>query len=141
MAGTFAEKLGALRPQVVVVEPENAACLLASIRAGRLVQLEGDLVTAMEMLSCGEPSAVAWTVVARRVDAFMAISDGAAVNATACLRGGSCGDEVIDVGVSGAAGFAGLLVSLRSEAARSMLALGEDSRVLVIGTEGANPLD
>src|SRR3984885_15367841 len=67
-------------PLLIVVEPENAACLLASARAGTLTTVHGNLDTIMAGLACGEPSLLAWQELERAVWAFLAIPDTAAVD-------------------------------------------------------------
>jgi diaminopropionate ammonia-lyase len=46
-------------PLLIVVEPERAACLLKSARAGVASVVQGDLETIMAGLACGEPSLLA----------------------------------------------------------------------------------
>jgi diaminopropionate ammonia-lyase len=137
VAGHFWEALGAGRPTVVVVEPERAACLYESARAGRPVTLEGDLDTVMAMLSCGEPSLLAWQLLERGADVFATVPDAAAVRAMRVLAEGRGGDPAIVAGESGAAGLAALLLAAESPEHRSALGLDEHSHVLLIGTEGA----
>ena len=120
-------------PSLVVVEPERAACLLASAAAGGTpTPAAGDLDTIMAGLACGEPSLIAWQELDRAAAAFLAIPDAAAVDAMRRLA-----REGIVSGESGAAGLAGLLLAAGDPAARTALALGSDSRVLVFSTEGA----
>lgn len=120
-------------PSLVVVEPERAACLLASAAAGGTpTPAAGDLDTIMAGLACGEPSLIAWQELDRAAAAFLAIPDAAAVGAMRRLA-----REGIVSGESGAAGLAGLLLAAGNPAARTALALGPDSRVLVFSTEGA----
>ena len=122
----------ALPPKIVVVEPENAACLLESAAQGRLVTVNGDLDTLMAGLACGEPSPLAWQEIGRAAFAFMAIPDAAAVDAMRLLarRG-------IVAGESGVAGLAGLSLAMEDADARTALELDENSRVLLFSTEGA----
>jgi diaminopropionate ammonia-lyase len=138
IAGNFAEAYGARRPMCVVVEPERAACVFASAVLGHAATIDGPLDTEMAMLSCGEASRVAWPVLDRRADAFIAIDDDAAVHWTRQLRSGAAGMP-LDVGVSGAAGLAGLQCALADPSTKRALGLDADSRVVVIGTEGAPP--
>jgi len=46
-------------PALIVVEPDKAACLLASAIAGKPAAVSGKLDTIMAGLACGEPSIVA----------------------------------------------------------------------------------
>ncbi len=124
------ERYGAGRPRMVVVEPERAACLLASARAGRVTAIGGDLETIMAGLSCGEPSLIAWDILGPGADAFCAITDTAAAEAMRCLA--AHGQAI---GESGAAGLAGLLALGPED--RAAVGLDGSSRVLVYGTEGA----
>jgi cytochrome P450 len=67
--------------KLIVVEPDEAACLLLSAEAGEIRVVEGDLPTLMAGLACGEPSLLAWQELERAAHAFMAVPDAAAVEA------------------------------------------------------------
>lgn len=121
-------------PKLVVVEPENAACLLASAEAGRPTAIEGELDTLMAGLACGEPSLLAWQELERAATAFMAVPDAAAVDG---MRALARREPRVVAGESAVAGLAGLLLAAREPYARAALGLGEESRVLLFGTEGA----
>jgi diaminopropionate ammonia-lyase len=118
-------------PLLIVVEPDDAACLLASARAGAPTVVHGDLETIMAGLACGEPSLLAWQELERAAFAFMSIPDEAAI---ACLRWLAA--EGHTIGESGVAGLAGLLLAAGDPATREKLRLTHDSRVLLFGTEG-----
>ncbi len=109
------------------MEPARAACMLASIEAGRIVQVPGPHDSIMSGLNCGVPSAIAWPVVSRGIDAFIAIEDEWARVAMRLLA-----EEGIVAGECGAAGVAGLLAWV--EAFRGDL---RGRRALVLSTEGA----
>ncbi len=119
-------------PRLIVVEPDRAACLLASAELGEPTTIPGDLDTLMAGLACGEPSLLAWQELDRAAAAFMAVPDEAAV---ACMR--LLAGMGIVSGESGVAGLAGCLLALGDQAARASLALSETSRVLLFSTEGA----
>ena len=74
-------------PMLVVVEPDRAACLLASAEMGAPTAIAGDLDTVMAGLACGEPSLLAWQELGRGAAAFMAVPDGAAVECMRVLAG------------------------------------------------------
>jgi diaminopropionate ammonia-lyase len=119
-------------PALVVVEPDRAACLLASAEAGRPVAIGGELDTIMAGLACGEPSLLAWQELERAASAFVEIPDEAVVDAMRRLaRAG------IVSGESGAAGVAALMLAAGEPAAREVLGLNGQSRVLAFSTEGA----
>ncbi|MFZ6763616.1 diaminopropionate ammonia-lyase [Pseudoroseomonas sp. WGS1072] len=127
-------RYGEAVPRLVVVEPEQAACLLASAEAGRPSTVTGDLHTLMAGLACGEPSLLAWQELERAAFAFMAVPDAAAVDGMRLLARQS---PPVVAGESAVAGLAGLLLAVADPAARDALGLSADSRVLLFGTEGA----
>jgi diaminopropionate ammonia-lyase len=121
-------------PRIVVVEPERAACLMASAEAGEPVTVEGELDTLMAGLACGEPSLLAWQELERAGFAFMAVPDASAVD---CMRLLARRQPPVVAGESAVAGLAGLLLAAREPFARAALGLTEASRILLFGTEGA----
>jgi diaminopropionate ammonia-lyase len=123
-----------MAPRLVVVEPERAACLLASAEAGEAVAVPGPLDTLMAGLACGEPSLLAWQELERSAFAFMAIPDAAAVDAMRLL---ARRQPAVVAGESAVAGLAGLLLAAADAGARALLGLDAGSRVLLFGTEGA----
>ena len=118
-------------PVSIVVEPVNAACLMASARAGRPTVVHGDLETVMAGLACGEPSLLAWQELERAAFAFMSIPDDAAADALRRLA-----DSGLAIGESGVAGLAGLQRAASDPVARTALQLTPASRILLFGTEG-----
>ena len=120
--------------RLVVVEPDRAACLLASAEAGRATTFPGALDTIMAGLACGEPSLLAWQELERAAFAFLAIPDGAAIVA---LRHLARRDPPVISGESGAAGLGALAMAAPDPAARAALGLGPASHVLLFSTEGA----
>jgi diaminopropionate ammonia-lyase len=119
------------RAALVGVEPERAACVLASVQAGRVVTLPGVQDSIMAGLNCGTPSTVAWPTVSRAYDLFVAIDDDAARAGMRLLAAAG-----IVAGETGAAGVGGLL-ELRGSDAWTELGLDRGARVLVLSTEGA----
>ncbi|HEY1935039.1 MAG TPA: diaminopropionate ammonia-lyase [Acetobacteraceae bacterium] len=119
-------------PALIVVEPDRAACLLASAELGERTAIPGDLDTVMAGLACGEPSLLAWQELERATAAFMAIPDEAAVATMRLLAA-----QGIESGESGVAGLAAMLLAAADPAARATLNLTPTSRVLAFSTEGA----
>ena len=119
-------------PRLVVVEPDQAACLLASAERGEPVSVPGELDTIMAGLACGEPSLLAWQELERGAAAFMAVPDTAVAP---CMRW--LARLGITAGESGVAGLAGFALAANDPAARAALGLVANSRVLLFSTEGA----
>lgn len=131
------ERFGAERPSFVVVEPEQADCLLQSARQGRPARATGSVDSVMAGLACGKSSPLAWRFLQPTVDAFMTVSDAKAVEAMRLLAQGRYGDVPIVAGESGAAGLAGVQALMSQPAWCEAVGLDAASRVLVINTEGA----
>ncbi len=83
----------------------EAACLQASVRAGRPVRLTGGVST-QGRLDCKEPSHIAFEVLRETADAFVSVSDTDADKAVGMLAA-----HGIATTPSGAAGLAGLMLS------------------------------
>jgi diaminopropionate ammonia-lyase len=126
------EKYGAARPKLIVVEPDKAACLYESARAGAWKAVGGDLDTVMAGLACGEPSTLAWKLLQPGADAFMTVTDDEAKAAMCRLA-----ELHVVGGESGVAGLAGLLRAAKDPDIRKAFGLDATSRVLLYGTEGA----
>jgi diaminopropionate ammonia-lyase len=137
VAEDLAEREEPSRPRVIVVEPDAADCLYRSALAGRPTRASGDLRTVMGGLACGEPSVLAWEILASRGADFVTIPDAAALEAMRSLAVGEGGDPPIVAGESGAAGIAALLEAARHREIFRALGLSSESAVLVFGTEGA----
>ena len=88
---------------LIAAEPEGAACLRESARAGHAIVLARTEPTAMVCLRCASPSKAAWPFIAAGVDGFIGVTDAEAAAAVDTLaRIG------IPAGASGACGLAGL---------------------------------
>lgn len=140
MAARLRQKLGAESPRVIVVEPELAACLYASGKAGEKTIFNIDQETMMAGLSCGEPSGLAWGILASEVSDFLTIPESL-VAPTMRLAGRPIGtDPKIQAGESAVAGMAALIALARNQELREKLNLGKNSSVLLIGSEGATDM-
>jgi diaminopropionate ammonia-lyase len=117
------------RPLIVGVEPDRAACVLASMEAGEIVTIPGPHDSAMAGLNCGTPSSVAWPEVSAGIDLFMAVEDERAFEAMRAMA-----ESGIVSGETGAAGLAGLVELGPGDAE---LPAGDETRALLISTEGA----
>lgn len=122
------------RPVIVGVEPDDAACVLASVKAGRIVQLPGEQHSIMSGLNCGTMSSLSLPILRRGINCFLTIPDDRALEATRLLAA-----EGVVAGETGAAGLGGLIELVESDRAaqfRSRYEIGGSSRVLLISTEG-----
>lgn len=117
---------------VLAVEPDTAACLLASLRAGRPVSVP-TANTIMAGLNCGTISSTAWPYFAGGLDAAIAVSDNAAARAAADLAAAG-----ISSGPSGAASLAGARAALTgpdSTDRRTAVGVTSASVIVLLSTE------
>ncbi len=122
-------------PCVLAVEPDTAACVLASLRAGSPVTV-ATAATVMAGLNCGTPSSAAWPVLRDGCDAAVAVSDSDALGAAADL-----GRLGVSSGPSGAATLAGVRAALSEPAMRPALDLPRDADVILLSTEADRVTD
>lgn len=137
VCGYFWDHWGEARPRFVIVEPEQANCLQESAKAGEAVAVTGDLETLMAGLACGEVSSLAWEILASGGDDFMTLSEDAVAPLMKMLAQGYKTDAAVEAGESAVPGLAGAMIAAQSDEYRQTLGLTGDSKVLVIGTEGA----
>jgi diaminopropionate ammonia-lyase len=119
------------RPKLIGVEPDDAACVLASMAAGRVVTIAGPQRSIMAGLNCGTPSPLAWPTMVGGIDFFCAIDDEVAREgmrdvAREGVAAGECSGGAI-----------GAARALLTGPHRQSLAISSDAGVLVLLTEGA----
>lgn len=129
-------------PVTVICEPDKAACLYKTAAAndGTLYKVTGRMNSMMAGLCCGEPCTVSWDIINNFANAFIACSDDYAASGMRLLGMPQSSDARIVSGESGAV-TAGVLAALMQDPElaqlRNELGLDENSRVLLISTEGA----
>lgn len=123
-------------PRSIIVEPELAPCLFESAKKGEPTAVQVQQETLMAGLSCGEPSVIAWEVLAHSAHAFMTIPDSLVAPTVRMLAQEKTGDTSISAGESAVAGLIGCLCAALQPYLREKILLGPDSRILLIGSEG-----
>ena len=122
----------AQRPAVLAVEPVTAACVTASLAAGRPIQVDTSQPTIMAGLNCGSVSTIAWPVIRDGLDAGVTVTDDQARAATDRLN-----ELRIPAGPCGGAALAGVRKALGDADRRAELAITADSVLVLISTEGS----
>ena len=139
MAGYFANRFPEKPPKVVVVEATAADCHYRSAVAGEMRTVDGDLVTMMAGLACGEPNPVSWSILRNHAAAFVSCPDWVSALGMRILAAPCKGDAAVISGESGAVGM-GLVAAImkgdRYQDLRDALQLDQASRVLLFSTEG-----
>ena len=139
--GYFANRYPENPPKVVVVEAEAAACLYkgASVGDGSIQIVDGDMVTIMAGLACGEPNTISWDILKNHVDTFISTPDWVAAKGMRMLAAPIKGDKPVTSGESGAAPFGTLACIMMMDEYKELrehLGLDENSKVLLFSTEG-----
>ncbi|NUW41295.1 diaminopropionate ammonia-lyase [Nonomuraea rhodomycinica] len=121
-------------PALLAVEPDAAACVLASLVRGEPVAVTtGE--TIMAGLNCGTPSSAAWPYLRDGLDAAVAVTDADAACAARDLA--ALG---VSSGPCGAAALAGVRAALTGDGhgeRRAALGLAPDAALVLLSTEGA----
>ncbi|MFH1804169.1 MAG: diaminopropionate ammonia-lyase [Pseudomonadota bacterium] len=128
-----------IKPAVVTVEATHAACIDASLRAGKPVSVPGSLATRMVGLSCGRPSKPAFDILRDLAVGSVIVDDDTAKQVQDTMMAGVNGDAPLATGDTGVAGIAGLWQAAMSPGLRRRLGLNRQSCVLVVNSEGPLP--
>lgn len=127
---------GDAAPRVVIVEPDLAACLFESAKTGRPTGVAITEETIMAGLSCGEPSPLAWEILAEEATDFLTIPENVVAPTVRLLARPLRTDTALEAGESAVAGLAALIAARRDADLSAALGLDMGSRVLLIGSEG-----
>ncbi|WP_347310777.1 diaminopropionate ammonia-lyase [Defluviimonas sp. SAOS-178_SWC] len=136
VAAGLRQHWGERAPRVVIVEPELAACLYESAKAGTPTSVKIEEETLMAGLSCGEPSPLAWEILSEEASDFLTIPEPVVAPTVRLLARPLSGDPVVEAGESAVAGLAALIAARADTGLSSKLGLDAKSRVLLIGSEG-----
>ncbi len=141
VTGYLANRYHGQMPVFATAEPEDMACIFASIKSpdGAGHAVTGECHTIMAGLNCGEPCTVSWPVLRNHVRWSFSCPDETAALGMRILAAPIGDDLPVISGESGAV-TTGLLALLAScpqlEEIRSAMGLNEDSVVLLFNTEG-----
>lgn len=127
---------GDAAPRMIIVEPELAACLFESAKTGAATNVAIEEETLMAGLSCGEPSELAWEILSQEASNYLTIPEALVGPSVRLLAKPLEGDTAIEAGESAVAGLAALIAARTDENLSRNLGLDENSRVLLIGSEG-----
>lgn len=119
------------QPAIIIVEPESAACLFESARAGKSMRIDA-ANSNMGRLDCAEPSMLGFEILSNTADAFITVSNDEAQRAVVTLNSAGLATTP-----SGAAGYAGLVALARNEDIRNQFDLDDNTHALCFVTEGA----
>ena len=123
-------------PVTIVVEPDSAACVLESIKTGKIEKIDIKRESLMGGMSCGEVSLVPWEILKNSVKHCISLPDDDIAKTMKLLGNSSFSDEKIIAGENSAPGVISLIASCEDQKIKQTLKLDQNSNVLVIGCEG-----
>ena len=123
-------------PTTIVVEPDSAACVLESIRTGKIEKIEIKRESLMGGMSCGEVSLVPWEILKNSVKYCISLPDDDVAKTMRLFGNASFSDDKIIAGENSAPGVISLIASCEDEKIKERLKLNKNSNVLLIGCEG-----
>ncbi len=123
-------------PEILVVEPENAACVLESIKSERIEKILIKKESLMGGMSCGEVSLVPWEILKNSVNYCVTVSDNYISKTVKFLANSNFSKEKIVGGECSTPGIVSLIGINNDEKIKKKINLNENSNVLLFGCEG-----
>ena len=123
-------------PQIIVVEPDSAACVLESIKKGKIEKISIEKESIMGGMSCGEVSLVPWEILKNSVHFCVTVSDDYISKTVKYLANKEFSEEKIIGGECSTPGIASLIGLSNDHEIREKISLNENSNVLLFGCEG-----
>ena len=123
-------------PKMIVVEPDSVACVMESIKTGKIEKINIERESLMGGMSCGEPSLVPWKILKKSVNNCISLPDDDIGKAMKLFANASFGDDKIIAGENSAPGVISLIASCNDENIKNKINLNSSSNILLIGCEG-----
>ena len=123
-------------PQIIVVEPDSAACVLESINKGKIEKISIEKESIMGGMSCGEVSLVPWEILKNSVHFCVTVSDDYISKTVKYLANKEFSNEKIIGGECSTPGIVSLAGLNNDYETRKKVNLNENSNVLIFGCEG-----
>ena len=123
-------------PQVIIVEPDSAACVLESVKEGKIKKISIEKESIMGGMSCGEVSLVPWEILRNSIHFCVTVSDDYISKTVKYLANNSFSDEKIIGGECSTPGITSLVGLSNDLEVKNKISLNENSNVLLFGCEG-----
>ena len=123
-------------PVTIVVEPDSAACVLESIKTGKIEKIDIKRESLMGGMSCGEVSLVPWEILKNSVKHCISLPDDDIAKTMRLLGNSTFSEHQIIAGENSAPSVISLIASYEDQIIKQKLQLDENSNVLIIGCEG-----
>lgn len=123
-------------PITLIVEPDSAACVMESIKSGKIEKIDIKRESLMGGMSCGEVSLVPWEILKNSVKFCISLPDDDIAKTMKLLGNCNFSEEKIIAGENSAPGVISLIVSCENDKIKEKLNLNSNSNILIIGCEG-----
>ena len=124
-------------PKIIIVEPENANCVMQSIENNTPTSVDIKKESIMGGMSCGEVSLVPWQILKNSVNNCVSVSDKFVSLTVAMLADKVLSDISIEGGECSTPGITSLISCCNNDETKSALEINENSNILLIGCEGS----
>jgi diaminopropionate ammonia-lyase len=128
-------------PKIIIVEPENANCVMQSIENNTPTSVDIKKESIMGGMSCGEVSLVPWQILKNSVNNCVSVSDKFVSQTVAMLADKIVCDISIEGGECSTPGITSLISCCNNDETKSALEINENSNILLIGCEGSADID
>ena len=127
-------------PKIIIVEPENANCVMQSIENNTPTNVDIKKESIMGGMSCGDVSLVPWQILKNSVNSCVSVSDKFVSQTVAMLADKVLSDISIVGGECSTPGITSLISCCNNKETKSALDINENSNILLIGCEGSTDI-
>jgi diaminopropionate ammonia-lyase len=123
-------------PSFIIVEPEDAECVLESIKNSKPTSINIKKESLMGGMSCGDVSTVAWDILKNSSNYCLSISDQGIASTVALLSNEEFSKNKIIAGECGVPGIISLISLMKDQEKIKDIGINKNSKILLIGCEG-----
>jgi len=123
-------------PKIIIVEPESAACVLESIKTGKIEKITVEKESLMGGMSCDKVSLIPWQILKNSVNHCVTVSDDYISKTVKFLANSEFSEEKIIGGECSTPGIISLISLSNNIEIRKKISLNMDSNILLFGCEG-----
>ncbi len=123
-------------PISIIVEPMSAACVMESIKSGKIEKIDIKSESLMGGMSCGEVSLVPWEILKSSIKYCISLPDDDIAKTMKLLGNANFSNDKIVAGENAVPGVISLIASCEDEKVKEKIKLDKNSNILLIGCEG-----
>ena len=123
-------------PISIIVEPVSAACVMESIKSGKIEKIDIKSESLMGGMSCGEVSLVPWEILKSSIKYCISLPDDDIAKTMKLLGNANFSNDKIVAGENAVPGVISLIASCEDENVKEKIQLDKNSNILLIGCEG-----